>query len=153
MHGWKQSFWSVWWCMWKLQNKQVMCSDFLGGFWWLFLSSPLHNIDTHTEDLCLIIIFHSREWELRDKVSKMCFHNKNDAEKPKSYWLCWDFGKLPFISAARKQLLICQQSVLEVSQICSGLPAGTCIWLCDLVTWLLRLCEKPLLWVLNCNVI
>lgn len=58
---------------------------FWGGGWWLFLSFLLHNIYTHTENLCLIIIFHSREWELRDKVSKMCFHNKNDAEKRKSY--------------------------------------------------------------------
>lgn len=46
---------------------------------------PHHNIHIHTENLCPIVIFHSRQWELKDEVSNMCFHNKNDTKKHKSY--------------------------------------------------------------------
>lgn len=88
-----------------------------GGVGWVAFSFilPPQKIDSYWRSLSYYI-FHSREWELRDEVSK-CFHKKSDAEKLKSNWLHWDLGKFPIITAARKQLLISQRSVLEVSDL------------------------------------
>lgn len=115
---------------------------------------PLHNVYVHSycgSLSCYSISLHivgAKRWSVQDNffVTKMILRSISLTDLLRLW-------KASCYLYSQEHLIVCQHSVLEVSQICSGLPVGICIWLCDLVTWLLDLARNLFVWVLNCNVI